>query len=279
MPRISFALLVLMLGAAGAQGQDPHGPAARLDPSHQAFLRQYCHAGHSAQTQKGKPRLDDLPFTLDSVERADLWQKVLKNLNSGEMPPQEEPQPRPEAKATFLEALSQTMVLARRHLSDSGGRITLRRLNQREYKNSIRDLLGVEVNARELPADGGAGTFDTVGSSLFMSSDQVEQYLALGREALDNHFSRFIGSAPTQVTPIHIEAEARHARIALMNAAATSNGLPPWTPLPPCPTTLPWPPNCVLPNPMTTRIGTASGSASRARTPTRSSTCSTRPAT
>lgn len=213
MPRISFALLVLMLGAAGAQGQDPHGPAARLDPSHQAFLRQYCHACHNAQKQKGKVRLDDLSFTLDSVERADLWQKVLNNLNSGEMPPQEEPQPRPEAKATFLEALSQTMVLARRHLSDSGGRITLRRLNQREYKNSIRDLLGVEVNARELPADGGAGTFDTVGSSLFMSSDQVEQYLALGREALDNHFSRFIGSAPTQVTPIHIEAEASNARI------------------------------------------------------------------
>ena len=48
-------------------------------------------------------------------------------------------------------------------------------------------------------ADGGAGTFDTVGSSLFMSSDQFEQYLALGRQALDEHFARFI--APTAAKP------------------------------------------------------------------------------
>ena len=64
----------------------------------------------------------------------------------------------------------------------------MRRLNRREYKNSLRELLGVEINVSELPADTGSGGFDTVGSNLFMSSNQFEQYLALGREALDEAF-------------------------------------------------------------------------------------------
>ena len=55
----------------------------------------------------------------------------------------------------------------------------------------------MDINVRDLPADGGAGTFDTVGSSLFMSSDQFEQYLVLGRLALDENFARFALPANT----------------------------------------------------------------------------------
>jgi hypothetical protein len=91
----------------------------------------------------------------------------------------------------------------------------MRRLNRRDYKNTIRDLLGVGLRVNELPADGGAGTFDTVGSSLFMSSDQFEQYLALGRQALDEHFARFIAPTPTKPRMMHVEAEERNARIAV----------------------------------------------------------------
>jgi hypothetical protein len=58
----------------------------------------------------------------------------------------------------------------------------MRRLNRREYKNTLRELLGVEINVAELPPDGGSGAFDTVGSNLFMSANQIEQYQALGRE-------------------------------------------------------------------------------------------------
>ncbi len=61
-------------------------------------------------------------------------------------------------------------------MSDTGGVILLRRLNKREYRHTINDLLGVEVDAKDLPNDGGGGTFDTFGKSLFISSDQIEQY-------------------------------------------------------------------------------------------------------
>jgi hypothetical protein len=129
------------------------------------------------------------------------------------MPPEDEPQPADEAKTAFLDALSGTLVTARDQLADSGGEIAMRRLNRREYKNTIRDLLGVAVPAGELPSDGGAGTFDTVGSSLFMSSDQFEQYLALGRQALDEHFARFVAPGPEKEWKLRIEVEGTNQRI------------------------------------------------------------------
>jgi len=188
-------------------------PQAALDESHRTFLRKHCTTCHNAEKQKGKVRLDDIPFVLDDIPTADLWQKVLNSVNSGEMPPEDEPQPADEAKTAFLDALSVTLVTAREVLSDVEGRITMRRLNRREYKNTIRDLLGVAVPAGELPADGGAGTFDTVGSSLFLSSDQFEQYLALGRQAVDEHFARFVAPVPEKEWKLRIEVEGTNQRI------------------------------------------------------------------
>jgi hypothetical protein len=209
----SYVSLFAVIFVSVANAAEP--PQAVLDAKHRAFLKDNCFTCHNAEKQKGKVRLDDIAFTLDSVEKADLWQKVLNSINSGEMPPEDEKQPSPAAKTDFLDDLSRTLVTARTALSDSGGKITMRRLNRREYKNTIRDLLGVDLRVNELPADGGAGTFDTVGSSLFMSSDQFEQYLALGRQALDEHFARFIAPTATKPRLMHVEAEERNARIAV----------------------------------------------------------------
>jgi hypothetical protein len=163
---------------------------ARLTETQRVFFKDYCIQCHNEKKHKGKLRLDDISFTIDSVENADRWQKILNKLNAGEMPPEDETQPEPGRKTDFLDALSHTLVMARKIIGDQGGRIAMRRLNQREYRNTIRDLLGVEVDARDLPSDGGTGAFDTVGSSLFMSGDQIEQYLAIGRRALDDYFAR-----------------------------------------------------------------------------------------
>jgi hypothetical protein len=201
-------LFLLPLSAVIAE----EAPRAQLAEQHRAFFQSYCVDCHNAEKQEGKLQLDNISFTIDSIELADRWQKILNQLNAGEMPPADAKQPDREAKTEFLDALARTLVTARRVLSDGGGKITMRRLNRREYKNTLRDLLGVDINVRELPADGGAGTFDTVGSSLFMSSDQFEQYLALGRLALDEHFARY---APSK-TPrrMHVEVEEKNTKIA-----------------------------------------------------------------
>jgi hypothetical protein len=193
----------VFLGVSLAAAAEPE--RARLDEKQRAFFKDYCVRCHNADKQKGKLRLDNISFVIDSVEHADRWQKILNQLNSGEMPPEDAKKPERERKLEFLDALSQALVKARKTIGDQGGRITLRRLNQREYRNTIRDLLGVEVSVRELPSDGGAGAFDTVGAALFMSSDQIEQYLTLGRRALDEHFAR---AAAGQQQPFKVREEA-----------------------------------------------------------------------
>ena len=224
--RCAVALLLLRALCAlpiTSQAASPEHQTATLAESHRAFFKDYCVECHNEKKQKGKLRLDDISFTLDSVENADRWQKILNQINSGEMPPEDSKQPERVAKTEFLDSLSHTLMAARRTLGDSGGKITMRRLNRREYKNTIRDLLGVDINVRELPADGGAGTFDTVGSSLFMSSDQFEQYLALGRQALDEHFARFVVPSGAKPRFMHVEAEERNAKIAKSLAERTGS--------------------------------------------------------
>ena len=81
----------------------------------------------------------------------------------------------------------------------------MRRLNRREYVNTLKDLLGVEINVSELPSDTGPGGFDTVGSNLFMSANQIEQYQALGREALEEAFAWQTSASVTK--QLHYEAE------------------------------------------------------------------------
>jgi hypothetical protein len=54
----------------------------------------------------------------------------------------------------------------------SGGKML--RLHRREYANTLKDLLGVEINVSELPSDTGPGGFDTVGSNLFMSANKFD---------------------------------------------------------------------------------------------------------
>ena len=183
-----FSLLVgLTLTTSTLSGAELR---AIVPEKHLDLMFDYCMDCHNADTQKGKVNLEDLPLEVDTLQHAELWQKVLDVMNSGEMPPENKRQPEKVAKADFLEDLAKTMVLARKKLSDSGGQITMRRLNQREYHNTIESLTGVSLNVESLPADGGAGSFDTVGASQFISSDQFEQYLELGRTAIDEAFAR-----------------------------------------------------------------------------------------
>ena len=163
--------------------EDSSGPA--MAASHRAVFQRYCFDCHGGDKQEGGVRLDDLPFAIEQLEQAERWQKVLNVLNSGEMPPAESRQPTAEEKTSFLEELSHVMVKVRKRMSDQGGIITMRRLNRREYANTVRELLGVSVDVKSLPSDTGSAGFDTVGKSLFFSADQLEQYLSLARRAID----------------------------------------------------------------------------------------------
>ena len=165
-------------------------PKAALPEKHFDFLEKYCLDCHDSLTEKGEVNLEDLPFQIETIEQAESWQKVLASLNSGEMPPEDKKQPEGAEKADFLDDLALTMVSALKVFSDSGGKITMRRLNKRDYQNTVESLLGVRLDNALLPEDGSSGDFDTVGASLFLSSDKFEQYLKLGRHAIDEFYER-----------------------------------------------------------------------------------------
>lgn len=183
-----FLFLALLISTdALSQTTETVGRAV-MDQRHKALFQETCVSCHGPEKQKGKFRVDDLSFEIKDLETAEKWQKVLNQMNSGDMPPEDEKQPAKEAKADFLDDLANVMVAARRSLGDQKGVITMRRLNRREYKNTLRELLGVDVNVSDLPADGGGG-FDTVGANLFMSANQFEQYQLIGREAMEEAFA------------------------------------------------------------------------------------------
>lgn len=195
-------------------------PRAAMPERHRTLLTQHCQGCHGPDKQKGKFRVDDLSFQIGDLPAAEKWQKILNAINSGEMPPEEGKLIPSDAKTDFLDDLSNTMVTARKSLSDQRGLIVLRRLNRREYRNTLKDLLGIEVDVSELPSDSGGKHFDTVGAGLFMTGNQFEQYESLGREAINEAFHRYGVLHPSR--KVRSEFEASHPLVLKRNREGIS---------------------------------------------------------
>ena len=154
--------------------------AKRVKP----FFQKYCFGCHASDTAKGGMRLDQLSPIVADEHSAEAWQEVLDVLNGAEMPPEDAKQPGRDELAEVIGHLTDGLFDARKRLVDKR-EVTIRRLNQREYANTIRDLLGVPVDTKDFPDDGTVDGFDTVGEAHFMSVTQFESYLELGRQTLD----------------------------------------------------------------------------------------------
>src|SRR5207253_4094999 len=113
------------------------------------------------------------------------WLAVLKRIHAGEMPPKSKPRPSEkevQALTAWIRSKAEAAEAARRAVQ---GRVVLRRLNRVEYENTVRDLLGVDIELRELlPLDGSANGFDNVGEALHVSSFLMERYLEAAEKAL-----------------------------------------------------------------------------------------------
>jgi hypothetical protein len=141
-----------------------------------ALLDRYCVTCHNE-------RLLTAGLALDAVDPAqvadapEVWEKVVRKLRTGMMPPA--PRPRPDAATYggvvgFLEAALDRAADA----SPDPGRPAVQRLNRAEYANAIRDLLALEVDGRELlPADDSGYGFDNIGDVLSVSPGLLERYL------------------------------------------------------------------------------------------------------
>ncbi len=151
-------------------------------PSIQPFLDQHCMDCHDRDVKKGDLDLSSLSTDSDDPAALKKWVRVFDRVAAGEMPPPKKKQPAQEAVQDFMAALGSDLV----HQSKAQKGTVLRRLNRREYQNTINDLLGVNVNVLDsLPEDARAKGFDTIGEALSISGIQMQRYMEAAELAIN----------------------------------------------------------------------------------------------
>ena len=151
------------------------------------ILKKHCFKCHGEKKQKGDLRLDTLSGDL-SKDRvaAEAWHDVQNALNLSEMPPKKEDSLLPAELRTVTSWITQEIDALVASQKGTGGRIVLRRLNKTDYQNTMRDLLGIEMDyAKNLPPETlSEDGFRNNGTTLQMSDLQLEYYLESARKGL-----------------------------------------------------------------------------------------------
>jgi mono/diheme cytochrome c family protein len=162
------ASLIASLHAAPASAQQAPNPRALLD--------QYCVTCHNQKAKTAGLMLDKLDIA-NVGPNAATWEKVVRKLGVGAMPPQGMPRP-DRATMDSLAASIETSLDRAAAAAPNPGRPVLHRLNRTEYANAIRDLLALDVNpSAMLPTDDASFGFDNIASVLGVSPALIERYL------------------------------------------------------------------------------------------------------
>ncbi|MDX1384030.1 MAG: DUF1592 domain-containing protein [Thermoanaerobaculia bacterium] len=143
-------------------------------------LDRYCVSCHSDRTQTAGLSLE----TIDAGRPGDapeVWEKVVRKLRSGDMPPAGRRRPEPEVREETVAWLEDALDRAATAHPDPG-RPAIHRLNRTEYANVVRDLLALDVDTHSLlPADDLAYGFDNIADTLSFSPLLLERYLLAAR--------------------------------------------------------------------------------------------------
>ncbi len=175
-PAVFLCLLVTVAMPAADEFQESIRPV----------LVENCAACHNPDNPKQKIPFLRAQSAADVASQRGLWGHVAEQLHNRTMPPAESKlgeEDRFRIASWIRETLRETAC----DIGDFAGEVTLRRLNRREYRNTIRDLLGVDLTVSEIfPVDtsGGEG-FDNNGETLFLPPLLMERYMEAARQVLD----------------------------------------------------------------------------------------------
>lgn len=188
----AFFSVALVFGASRdlRTQRAPQPAGAALQPASAvstATLNKYCLTCHNEKGRAGGLALDKLSPD-DPAADAAVWEKVVRKLRSGEMPPAGRPRPDAATYHAVASHLEAKLDAAASRRPDPGRLPLFHRLTRTEYKNSIRDLLGLDDLSKDvdldllLPADNSSSGFDNIADLLFVSSTQLEQYLSAAQK-------------------------------------------------------------------------------------------------
>ncbi len=178
------AFLVLIAGLAFVQtrmvGQTPApAPNTLAGDPHGALLNTYCVTCHNARLKTAGLMFDTLDIKHPAAN-AETWEKALRKLRGHLMPPpgsEQPPQADVDAFTTWMEG-----ALDANPGPLTAGHVAVERLNRTEYTASVKDLLGVDVNEKDiLPQDVQVEGFDNIASVLTTSPAFLDQYLDAAR--------------------------------------------------------------------------------------------------
>ncbi len=175
----AFTVGSIAFGAGVATAQPAPGGTASAE---RALLDRYCVACHNERMRVADLALDTVDVN-DVGVHPEVWEKVVRKLRAGAMPPA--PRPRPDAATyeAFTVRLETELDLAAARNPDPGRTDTFHRLNRSEYHHVIRDLLALDVDAAALlPADDGSYGFDNIAGVLGISPTLLERYLSAAKK-------------------------------------------------------------------------------------------------
>ncbi len=170
---VAVALALLFGPRLGAETPG----ALRYREAVRPILVHYCYDCHADGMNKGGVALDQFKSDDALVADRDFWWSVLRYLRAGLMPPEKKPRPAP-AEQKCVEDWIKTAVLGIDPGNPDPGRAVMRRLNRVEYRNTIRDLMGIDFRTdKEFPPDDTGYGFDNIGAVLTVSPLLLEKYL------------------------------------------------------------------------------------------------------
>jgi mono/diheme cytochrome c family protein len=149
--------------------------------AYRAMLDHYCVTCHNQKAKTANLTFDTMDLTHVGKDAA-VWERAVRKLRGGMMPPPGMPRPDPatvNSFVTFLEASLDQAALE----SPNPGTVSLHRLNRAEYANAMKDVLGVDVDAAALlPRDDISDGFDNIANVLKVSPSFLDQYISAARE-------------------------------------------------------------------------------------------------
>ena len=160
--------------------------------SYERFLTQFCVRCHGEESTEQDFNIERLSRDFKAGVDSHLWAEVIERINSGEMPPQGEPQPSISEIGNTVSELSDLLDEGRDARLAARPAVAHYRLSRSEYQNTIYDLLGVRYDPTkpgELNEDTRLRGYDRIGSQLSLSPSHMDRYYQAAETVLSRAFS------------------------------------------------------------------------------------------
>lgn len=197
LPRLTFSVGAALIVWASVGAPSRLAQTDQFEQSVRPFLSRTCYMCHNPELKSGGLNLKAFQTIASVIENRETFERVLKKLKAGEMPPKGMPRPKAADLQNVIAWIGGELERADRLAKPDPGRVTARRLNRAEYNNTVRDLLGVDLRpADDFPQDDSGYGFDNIGDVLSLSPVLMERYLAAAEQV-----ARAAVFGPEQVQP------------------------------------------------------------------------------